>query len=168
MIKEAIKAFEEVIGAEYTHTDSMSMEKYHSSCIPVSRVIAAVLQPDSAKDVQQIVKIAAKFNVGLYPISTGNNWGYGSANPVRDNNIIVDLSRMNRIIEVNQKLAYTVIEPGVTQQQLYEYLMDNLRIDTAALTDLNAEYLSEIARRYRSRKIKLLSDLVHHIIKRDL
>lgn len=125
MIKEAIKAFEEVIGAEYTHTDSMSMEKYHSSCIPVSRVIAAVLQPDSAKDVQQIVKIAAKFNVGLYPISTGNNWGYGSANPVRDNNIIVDLSRMNRIIEVNQKLAYTVIEPGVTQQQLYEYLYKN-------------------------------------------
>jgi len=58
----------------------------------------------------------------------------------------------------------TVIQ---TQQQLYEYLVDNLRIDAAALTDLNAEYLSEIARCYRSRKIKLLSDLVHHIIKRN-
>ena len=54
-----------------------------------------------------------------------------------------------------------------TQRQLYEYLVDNLRIDVAALPGLNAEYLSEIARRYRSRKIKLLSDLVHHSIKRN-
>jgi len=29
---------------------------------------------------------------------------------------------MNRIVEVNEELAYAVIEPGVTQQQLYDYL----------------------------------------------
>ena len=58
----------------------------------------------------------------------------------------------------------TVIQ---TQQQLYEYLVDNLRIDAAALPGLNAEYLAKIARRYRSRKVKLLSNLVCRIIKRN-
>jgi len=35
---------------------------------------------------------------------------------------IVDLCRMNRIIEVNTELAYAVVEPGVSQIQLYNYL----------------------------------------------
>ncbi len=54
-----------------------------------------------------------------------------------------------------------------TQRQLYEYLVDNLRIDAAALPGLNAEYLAKIARCYRSRKVKLLSNLVCRIIKRN-
>jgi predicted transcriptional regulator of viral defense system len=58
----------------------------------------------------------------------------------------------------------TVIQ---TQRQLYEYLVDNLRIDAAALPGLNAEYLAKIARCYRSRKVKLLSNLVCRIIKRN-
>ena len=38
--------------------------------------------------------------------------------------MIIDLSRMDRIVEVNTELAYAVIEPGVTQRQMYEYLRD--------------------------------------------
>ena len=32
---------------------------------------------------------------------------------------------MDRVLEVNDQLAYAVIEPGVTQGQLHEYLRDN-------------------------------------------
>ena len=39
--------------------------------------------------------------------------------------MIVDLSRMNRILEVNTELAYAVVEPGVTQGQFYQYLQRN-------------------------------------------
>ncbi|MDY7036270.1 MAG: FAD-binding protein [Thermodesulfobacteriota bacterium] len=125
MDQEAIKAFEEVIGREYTLTDHSKLQKYHYSTIPIERVIDAVLLPNSVEDVQQIVNIAKRFNIHIYPISTGNNWGYGSAKPVRDNNVIIDLSRMNRIVKVDTELAYVVIEPGVTQQQLYEHLSEN-------------------------------------------
>src|SRR5439155_6009065 len=86
---------------------------------------AAVLYPVSTEEVQQIVRIAAKYETPLYPISRGNNWGYGDACAVSDNQVIVDLRRMNKIIEVNAELAYAVVEPGVTQQQLYEHLRDN-------------------------------------------
>jgi 4-cresol dehydrogenase (hydroxylating) len=43
---------------------------------------------------------------------------------VRNDNVIVDLGRMNRIIEVHSDLAYAVVEPGVTQGQLYAYLQE--------------------------------------------
>src|SRR3546814_5448318 len=50
------------------------------------------------------------------------SWGYGGACPGTAGTVILDLSRMNRIREVDPALAYAVIEPGVTQGQLSEHL----------------------------------------------
>jgi hypothetical protein len=43
------------------------------------------------------------------------------------------------------------------------YLLDNLRIDPERLEKLNTDMLSLIADRYRSRKIRLLSDLLRKL-----
>jgi len=48
-----------------------------------------------------------------------------------------------------------------TQAEMMSYLLDNLRIDPGRLEKLNPVILSLIADRYRSRKIRLLSDLLH-------
>jgi predicted transcriptional regulator of viral defense system len=47
-----------------------------------------------------------------------------------------------------------------TRQELLDYLLANLRIDPAALRELDPARLVEIAGRYRSRRVKLLADLV--------
>ncbi|KAF0217877.1 MAG: hypothetical protein FD174_3140 [Geobacteraceae bacterium] len=52
---------------------------------------------------------------------------------------------------------------GRTQKELYEYLVQDLRLDQSALRAFNSERLAEIAGRYRSRKTKLLSDLVRRL-----
>jgi 4-cresol dehydrogenase (hydroxylating) len=109
---------------EHTLTDAAALERYRWCTIPLQRDILAVLRPASVDEIQRLVQTAAAHHVALYPISTGDNWGYGSALPVRDHNVVVDLGRMNRILEVNTELAYAVLEPGVTQQQLYEHLRD--------------------------------------------
>ena len=98
---------------------------YAKSTLPVIRRPSGVLRPANTKEVQAAVRIAAKYRIPVYPISRGKNWGYGSASPVTDGQVIVDLSRMNRVLEVNDQLAYAVIEPGVSQGQLYEHLRDN-------------------------------------------
>ena len=38
--------------------------------------------------------------------------------------VALDLSRLNRIIEVNDQLNYAVIEPGVTFFDLFEHIQD--------------------------------------------
>jgi len=50
-----------------------------------------------------------------------------------------------------------------TQTDMRAYLLDNLRIDPERLEKLNTDMLSLIADRYRSRKIRLLSDLLHKL-----
>lgn len=89
------------------------------------RTIKAVVYPYSHSEVEAIAAWANSEKLCLYPISTGKNWGMGSKVPVTDNCIVVNLSRMNRIIELNTTHDYVVLEPGVTQEQLYNYLVDN-------------------------------------------
>ena len=81
-------------------------------------------------------------------------------------------------IEINASLAFLMATPekaladklydsrGVgirTQKDLSVYLLENLRIDPEALRKLKPAGLKIIARHYRSKKIRLLSDLVHSI-----
>ncbi len=86
------------------------------------RRIPAVLRPQTTAEVLAVVHLANRFRVPLYPISRGRNWGMGGPLPVRDGCAIVDLGRMNRILEVNEQHGYAVLEPGVTQGQLHAYL----------------------------------------------
>ncbi|KAM6506708.1 hypothetical protein FSOLCH5_013683 [Fusarium solani] len=39
--------------------------------------------------------------------------------------MVLSLQRMNRILEVNEKLAYIVVEPGVTFFDVYNYIVEN-------------------------------------------
>ncbi|MBN1587539.1 MAG: FAD-binding oxidoreductase [Candidatus Omnitrophica bacterium] len=122
-MKAALEAWQQALGAEHVLNDTDSLQSYGRATIPISRRISAVLRPESTEQVSSIVRIASEHRVSLYPISVGRNWGYGSANPVAEDNVIVDLSRMQGI-ELNGELAYAVIEPGVTQESLYRYLKD--------------------------------------------
>lgn len=50
--------------------------------------------------------------------------------------VVLSLQRMRRILEVNEKLAYIVVEPGVTFFDVYEYLQEHkldLWVSTPAL-----------------------------------
>jgi len=99
------------------------------ACIPYSRCtmasprrIPAVLCPQNETQVSEIVRIAARHGVPLYPISRGNNWGYGTANPVIDDCVIVDLSSMSNIVMMDEELGMVTLQPGVTTQQLSDYI----------------------------------------------
>jgi predicted transcriptional regulator of viral defense system len=52
-----------------------------------------------------------------------------------------------------------------TQKELHDYLQSSLRIDPAGLSQLNPDKLAEIAQHYRSRRVKLLADLVTRLCK---
>lgn len=92
------------------------------TCIPYQELPGVVVYPVNAEEVQAIVRLAVKFNVPVWPVSTGKNWGYGGKTACYPGGITMILERMCRIHEVNADLGYAVIEPGVTYQQLNDYL----------------------------------------------
>jgi len=121
-IAGAFEAFEKAIGREFVLTGEHALAPYlHATSAPGSPPLGAI-RPASTAEVAACVRIAAQFGVPLYPISRGKNWGYGDARPPGPPQVIVDLGRMDRIVEVNDELAYVVIEPGVTQGALSEHL----------------------------------------------
>jgi 4-cresol dehydrogenase (hydroxylating) len=117
-----MRAFCEVLGAAHVCADSDTRAAYQANVGAVTREISMVLRPEDADQVRRIVVIANEYRVPLYPISRGCNWGFGSRLPARDGCAVVDLSRMNKIISVDAEHAYAIVEPGVTQGQLYDHL----------------------------------------------
>jgi FAD/FMN-containing dehydrogenase len=88
----------------------------------VSRSVIAVVYPTEATQVVGVVKLAHANGLPLHPVSTGHNWGYGQG-PVLDGCIVLNLSRLNRIVEPPDRVTGLVtLEPGVTQADLAAYL----------------------------------------------
>ena len=74
---------------------------------------------------QAVVRVANKYKIPLYAISTGKNFAYGGPSPNVRGSVTVDLKRMNRVLEVDEKQGYALVEPGVSYFDLYRHLQDN-------------------------------------------
>jgi len=120
----ALEAMARVVGHANLHDDAATLGRYAASTAARGTRPLAVVRPGSTREVAQVTAIAAGHRIAMYPISTGKNWGYGDACAVGAGQVLLDLSRMNRIVQVDPELAYAVIEPGVTQQQLSDFLRD--------------------------------------------
>lgn len=118
----AAEEWARALGFDKVSTDPADLARYGRSTQDRGTYPCAILYPESREDVRTVLRIASDHRVPVYPISRGKNWGYGDANAPTDGAAILDMSRMNRIVEVNTELAYCVIEPGVSQGQLHDYL----------------------------------------------
>lgn len=82
----------------------------------------AVVWPQSAEEVSEIVRACAEHRVPIIPFGAGTSLeGHVSA---PHGGICIDLSKMNRIIEVHAEDGDCVVEPGVTREDLNAYLRD--------------------------------------------
>ncbi|MDX9731716.1 MAG: FAD-binding oxidoreductase [Bdellovibrionales bacterium] len=84
-----------------------------------------VVRPVNEAEVTALVRYAREEKIALYPISTGRNWGYGSASAMRDRCLIVDLGQMRAIRQWNPETGIITLEPGVSQSMLYEFLQSH-------------------------------------------
>lgn len=80
-----------------------------------------VVKPKEVEEIQAIMKYANKYKIPVIPYTAGSNIG-GLCIPEKDNSIIMDLKRMNRIIRIDEETRYAIIEPGVSHAQLAEEL----------------------------------------------
>jgi glycolate oxidase len=109
--KEAYKEFEDVVGAENISNDPAIMPSYYGT------EFEAVILPGNTAEVQALVKLCNKHKIKFRAICTG--WS-GQFPPGM---ILFDMRRMNRIIEINEKNMYAVVEPYCISGQLQAELM---------------------------------------------
>jgi 4-cresol dehydrogenase (hydroxylating) len=96
------------------------------------RTLCAIITITQTSEIKMLLELAnesaldEQLRFSIYPISTGNNWGYGTSQPSSQNNniVLLDLSKLTQIIDFDEELGLITLEPGVTQQQLSDYLIN--------------------------------------------
>ena len=124
----AIARFKAALGADNVMIDGDLVRPYNKVMMAVpseEHTPSAVVTATTVEQVQEVVKICNEFKVPVWTISTGRNFGYGSAAPVQRGQVVLDLRKMNKILHVDPELCTALVEPGVTYQQLYDYLEEN-------------------------------------------
>ncbi|MFX1275590.1 MAG: FAD-binding oxidoreductase [Promethearchaeota archaeon] len=112
----------EVITEAYAYNWCMELINYMDGKepIPYSPRPKAVLLPSTTEEVQRIIQLCNKYGMQFKAQSTGlGPWN----NVSTDNCVILDLRRMNKIVKIDEKNLYAVIEPYVSGSQLQVEIM---------------------------------------------
>jgi glycolate oxidase len=137
--REVYRALEDILGPKYISEDPVVLYSYSSTAVAMGRVIEdeegektnaapkeekppmfeAITLPKDTLQVQAIVKLCNKHKIQFKASSTGQLY----CDPAGPGCIKIDLRRMNRIIEINEKGMYAVCEPYVVGGQLQAELM---------------------------------------------
>ncbi|KAF7547652.1 hypothetical protein G7Z17_g7580 [Cylindrodendrum hubeiense] len=88
------------------------------------RTANGAVRPNSPQQVSAVLKAANQFRIPLWTLSRGKNLGYCGSSPLVDGSIILDLHRMSKIIELSEKYAYAILEPGVSFLELYDAIQE--------------------------------------------
>jgi 4-cresol dehydrogenase (hydroxylating) len=125
----ALAAFKEAVGEDHVYTSDEDVALYRDAYdvqwgLPGERHVSAAVAPTTVEQVQKVVVAANRYRIPIYPVATGMNLGYGGSAPNYSGSVVLDLKLMNRVIEVDDKRHFAIVEPGVTYFDFYRHVQD--------------------------------------------
>ena len=119
---DALSALRGLLGARLVETDAARDahardEAHHAAVRP-----DAVALPETTAEVAEIVRICAAARLPVTPWGVGTSLE-GQAIPIH-RGLSLDLSRMNRVLAVNDADLDCVVQPGITRKALNAHLRD--------------------------------------------
>jgi FAD/FMN-containing dehydrogenase len=106
-----------ITGAEYATDDPETLDRYSKDFSFVQpRRPSATCWPKNAEEVQKVVKYANERSLPVVPRSSG--LGFNGAGIPSQGGIIVDVSRMNKVLEIDPRNKKIKVEPGATWSQV--------------------------------------------------
>ncbi len=116
-----VDEFSAIVGEEYAFHDTVTRWAYSRDASPLPPVPPAlVLVPGSVEEVRQILMLANRHKIPIYPRSSGANL-WGGAIPYLGG-ISLDMRRFNRILSIDEELFSCTCEPAVSFAVLQETL----------------------------------------------
>jgi glycolate oxidase len=121
MKEELLSRLAEIVGQDYVSNRPEDLYIYsRDPGAQQPRRADYVVMPRTASEVQQIVRLANREKIALTPMGAGLTLSALTV-PLKGG-IVLDMKRMDGIIEVNEASRYALIEAGVTQAALRAYL----------------------------------------------
>ncbi|KAF9886736.1 hypothetical protein FE257_011113 [Aspergillus nanangensis] len=85
---------------------------------------SAALLPATVEQIQAVLKLCNRHGIPIWTVSRGKNLGYGGPAARVKGSVILDLSRMRRVIDINDRYSYYTVEPGVTFFDIYRAIQN--------------------------------------------
>ena len=118
---EILKKLEKIVGQDYVSNKPEDLFIYsQDSGASLPRPVDYVVMPITVEEVQKILLLANEDKIPIVPMGAGMTLS-GLTIPVKGG-IVVDMKRMDQIIEINELSRYALIEAGVTTGRLTAYL----------------------------------------------
>ncbi|MGV9206032.1 MAG: FAD-binding protein [Promethearchaeia archaeon] len=84
---------------------------------------ACIVWVESKKQIEDLLRLANNYSFHLIPISSNSNYRmHGDTIPRNGNSVILNLSKMDKILKIDRKNRSVKIQPGVTYKKLNEKL----------------------------------------------
>jgi FAD/FMN-containing dehydrogenase len=112
-----------IVGKKGVSDDAQVLGRYakdRSFATPMTPRFVVTVK--SADEVQKIVKVANDTKTPLVPVSSGEPHYKGDTVPSVPESVIVDLSGMNKILNINRQQRVAIVEPGVNYGELQKAL----------------------------------------------
>jgi glycolate oxidase len=125
LTKEEYKTLEDIVGPEYITQEPVIMESYNQ--VWGNKLAfgdkrhnppAAVLLPATVEEIQAIVRYCNKAHILFKP--SARAFEYVATYLSHERGILLELKRMNRILEIDKKDMHAVVEPFVTMYELLD------------------------------------------------
>lgn len=114
-------ALADIVGEDYASSQIEDLITYSKDLgTSEPKLPDYVVVPKNTAELQQIIIYANREKVPIVPLGGGMSLA-GIAQPLRGG-ILIDMKRMDEILEVNKKSRYTVVEAGVSHGKLCAYL----------------------------------------------
>ncbi len=112
-VKDAYKEIENAVGADYITEKDFMKAAYSRNVDPAfpDRWADIIVRPETTQEVSEIVKVANKYKIKMVPRGGGADLVGGS---VSQGGILLDLTRMNQIFEINEDDYYVIVGCGIT------------------------------------------------------
>ena len=118
-----VEFFESVVGKRFVSTNSAVRSAYLAKSVMglESTIAEVIVRPRYTEEVRKILVWCSARKIPVSPISAGLSGGFACP-LIKPSGVLLDLQRMDRIIEIDEDNRFAIIEPGVTNGRLWAYM----------------------------------------------
>ena len=111
----------ELLGPAQVVTNAEELSYYSQDVFWQGVTAVAVIRPQSKNDLADAVKMITSADYAVTVRGGGMSYTRGYI-PTQDNTVMIDMSALNRIVEIREDDMYVTVEAGCTWAQLFEAL----------------------------------------------
>ncbi len=121
-IQNVFEKIEDIVGTKFISDSDPVCYSYSMNCDWVLQGIPdIVVKPGTSNEVSEILKVANQSGTKIIPRGNGADLT-GGAKPIGDGGVVLDMTRLNKILDVDERNRIVTVEVGISWSELCEKL----------------------------------------------